>query len=80
MFAGTAATKSTLVKRGPNEQSENADNAAPPPSKRMKVEGGISDLDDEIKRNFEKGTVSKVRNLSFLLLFRITLLTGFCWL
>ncbi|OQD74410.1 hypothetical protein PENDEC_c011G00747 [Penicillium decumbens] len=60
MFAGTAATKSTLVKRGPNEQSENADNAAPPPSKRMKVEGGISDLDDEIKRNFEKGTVSKL--------------------
>jgi ATP-dependent DNA helicase 2 subunit 1 len=61
MFGGTAATKSTLVKRGPKEQSENAD-AGNPPAKRVKVEGNTSNLDDEIKRNFEKGTVSKVRN------------------
>lgn len=58
MFGGTAATKSTLVKRGPKEQSENV-NGGEPPAKRVKTEGGASDLDDEIRRNFEKGTVAK---------------------
>lgn len=61
MFGGTAATKSTLVKRGPKEHPERTGNAGDPPAKRVKVEGGASDLDEEIKRNFEKGTVSKVR-------------------
>ena len=53
-------TSSTLVKRGPKEQPETAD-ADEHPAKRVKTEGGTSDLDDEIKRNFEKGTVAKVR-------------------
>ncbi|KAJ5148652.1 hypothetical protein N7448_000230 [Penicillium atrosanguineum] len=59
MFGGTAATKSTLVKRGPKEQPETAD-ADAHPAKRVKTEGGTSELDDEIKRNFEKGTVAKL--------------------
>lgn len=57
IFGGTAATKSTLVKRGPKETVEDA---GEPPAKRVKAEGGTSDLDDEVRRNYEKGTVSKV--------------------
>lgn len=58
LFGGTAATKSTLVKRGPKERG--AEGAEEPPTKRVKAEGSISDLDDEIRRNYEKGTIAKV--------------------
>lgn len=78
MFGGTAATKSTLVKRGPKEHPENADNAGDPPAKRVKVEGGASDVDDETKRNFEKGTVSKVRINSFIA--SLCYVTNLCFL
>lgn len=57
LFGGTAATKSTLVKRGPKASAEGA---GEPPAKRVKAEGGVSDLDDEIRRNYEKGTIAKV--------------------
>lgn len=59
MFGGTAATKSTLVKRGPKDQD-----AGNPPSKRVKVEGGTTNLDDDVKRSFERGAVAKVGRLS----------------
>lgn len=55
MFGGTAATKSTLVKRGPKDQDD-----GDPPSKRVKVEGGTTNLDDDVKRSFERGAVAKV--------------------
>ncbi|OGE57154.1 hypothetical protein PENARI_c002G00481 [Penicillium arizonense] len=55
MFGGTAATKSTLVKRGAKEE-----NAESHPSKRVKVEGGGNDLENDVKRASEKGTVSKL--------------------
>lgn len=58
MFGGTAATTSTLVKRGPKDRADNAESAAVPPAKRPKIEGGS--LDDDVKQNFQKGTVSKV--------------------
>lgn len=61
MFGGTAATKSTLVKRGSKGDVEGAKE---PPTKRVKAEGSIADLDDEMRRNFEKGTVSKVRRIT----------------
>ncbi|KAJ6155710.1 hypothetical protein N7470_006276 [Penicillium chermesinum] len=51
----TAATKTTLVKRGPKESSETAGS---PPSKRVKVESG--NIDSEVKKSFEKGTVAKL--------------------
>jgi ATP-dependent DNA helicase 2 subunit 1 len=57
MFGGTAATKSTLVKRGPKE---NADSAGGPPAKRVKTEAGAGGVDEEVKRCYEKGTVSKL--------------------
>lgn len=63
MFGGTAATKSTLVKRGPKETAEGA---GEPPAKRVKAEGGTADLDDEIRRNYEKGTIAKVGLSLFL--------------
>ncbi|KAJ5388592.1 hypothetical protein N7509_011133 [Penicillium cosmopolitanum] len=55
MFGGTAATKSTLVKRGPKDHD-----AGNPPSKRVKVEGGTTNLDDDVKRSFERGAVAKL--------------------
>lgn len=48
-------TKSTLVKRG--AKSESADD---PPSKRPKIEFGSSGVEEEVKRSFAKGAVSKV--------------------
>lgn len=60
MFGGTAATKSTLVKRGPKDRAEQAGDAGDPPSKRVKVEGGTADLADEVKKSFERGAVAKV--------------------
>lgn len=54
MFGGTAATTSTLVKRGPK------DSAGGPPAKRVKTEGGTGGVDEEVKRCYEKGTVSKL--------------------
>lgn len=65
MLGGTAATTSTLVKRGPKDLTDNAGSAGDPPTKRLKVESGASNLDGEIKRSYEKGTVSKVRNALF---------------
>ncbi|KAJ5089184.1 hypothetical protein N7532_007868 [Penicillium argentinense] len=59
-FGGTAATKSTLVKRGPKDRADSAGDAADPPKKRVKTEGDAASLDDEIKRSFEKGTVAKL--------------------
>lgn len=61
MFGGTAAsTKSTLVKRGPKDRAEQTGDTVDPPSKRVKVEGGTSSLDHDVKRSFEKGAVAKV--------------------
>ncbi|KAJ5596964.1 hypothetical protein N7450_003422 [Penicillium hetheringtonii] len=61
MFAGTAAsTKSTLVKRGPKDRAEQTGDTVDPPSKRVKVEGGTSSLDHDVKRSFEKGAVAKL--------------------
>lgn len=61
MFGGTAAsTKSTLVKRGPKDQGQQAEDAIDHPSKRIKIEGGTSNLDDDVKRSFERGAVAKV--------------------
>jgi hypothetical protein len=57
MFGGTAATKSTLVKRGPKDQ---AGDSGDPPSKRVKLESGTANLDDDVKRSFERGAVAKV--------------------
>ena len=57
MFGGTAATKSTLVKRGPKDS---ADSAGGPSAKRVKTEGGAGGVDEEVKRCYEKGTVSKL--------------------
>ncbi|GLI75139.1 ATP-dependent DNA helicase II subunit 1 [Penicillium ochrochloron] len=57
MFGGTAATTSTLVKRGPKDS---ADSAGGPPAKRVKTEGGTGGVDEEVKRCYEKGTVSKL--------------------
>lgn len=54
-FGGTTATTSTLVKRG--VKTESADDH---PSKRVKVEDSTSGVEDEVKRCYQKGTVSKV--------------------
>jgi len=51
----------TLVKRGAKEPTGGAEG---PPAKKMKVEGGTSDIDDEVRRRYEKGEVSKVRRCS----------------
>lgn len=56
MFGGTAAT-TTLVKRGPKDS---ADSAGAPPAKRVKTEGGTGSVDEEVRRCYEKGTVSKL--------------------
>ena len=72
LFGGTAATKSTLVKRGAKGRAENAESAGDPPAKRVKVEAGAADMDDEIRRNYEKGTLAKVI-LSNLILSSLTL-------
>ena len=55
---GTAATTSTLVKRGPKHRADTADEDSKPPTKRPKTEGG--NLEDEVKQSFQKGTISKV--------------------
>lgn len=57
LFGGPAATKSNLAKRGPKGTAEGA---GEPPTKRVKAEGATSDLDDEIRRSYEKGTIAKV--------------------
>jgi ATP-dependent DNA helicase 2 subunit 1 len=57
IFGGTAATKSTLVKRGPKDS---ADSEGGPAAKRMKTEGGAGGVDEEVKRCYDKGTVSKL--------------------
>jgi ATP-dependent DNA helicase 2 subunit 1 len=54
MFGGRATT-STLVKRGAK-----AEPTEDHPSKRVKVEGDTSGVEDEVKKCYEKGTVSKV--------------------
>lgn len=67
------ATTSTLVKRGPKDRTDQEDSAAKPPAKRAKIEGGS--LDDEVKQNFHKGTVSKVNTRPTTLHYRFVLLT-----
>ncbi|OOQ89113.1 ATP-dependent DNA helicase II subunit 1 [Penicillium brasilianum] len=57
IFGGTAATKSTLVKRGPKDSADSAGGPAP---KRVKTEGGAGGVDEEVNRCYEKGTVSKL--------------------
>ncbi|KAJ5688960.1 hypothetical protein N7462_003352 [Penicillium macrosclerotiorum] len=59
IFGGTAATKSTLVKRGPKERVD-GDKAGDPPAKRVKVEDGAGNIDDEVRRFYDKGIVSKL--------------------
>ena len=54
-FGGTSATTSTLVKRG--AKTEAADGH---PSKRVKVEDSTSGVEDEVKRCYQKGSISKV--------------------
>ncbi|KAJ5562632.1 DNA helicase ATP-dependent Ku type [Penicillium sp. DV-2018c] len=54
MFGGRD-TSSTLVKRGAKTEP-----AESHPSKRMKVEGGASGIEDEVKKCYEKGAVSKL--------------------
>lgn len=61
MFGGTAATKTNLVKRG---SKSHAEEDSGPPTKKIKVEAGASDHDGEIRRNWEKGTLSKVSRTS----------------
>jgi ATP-dependent DNA helicase 2 subunit 1 len=63
IFGGTAATKTTLVKRGPKSHAEDESG---PPTKKTKVEVGASDMDDEIKRNWEKGTLPKVSTSTYI--------------
>ncbi|KAJ5716473.1 hypothetical protein N7493_008384 [Penicillium malachiteum] len=55
LFGGSAAPSSTLVKRGPRASTDSDQ-----PAKRVKVEIGASDVDGEIKKNMEKGTLSKL--------------------
>jgi ATP-dependent DNA helicase 2 subunit 1 len=54
MFGGSAAT-STLVKRGAKTEA-----AGDHPAKRVKVEDNSSGVEAEVKKCYEKGTVSKV--------------------
>ncbi|KAJ5619190.1 hypothetical protein N7510_003174 [Penicillium lagena] len=55
MFDGAGTT--TLVKRGAKEPTGDADG---PPAKKAKVDGGTSGIDDEVRRSYEKGAVSKL--------------------
>ncbi|CAL5871949.1 uncharacterized protein PFLUO_LOCUS6206 [Penicillium psychrofluorescens] len=55
MFGGAGTT--TLVKRGAKEPAGDADG---PPAKKAKIEGGTSGIDDEVRRSYEKGAVSKL--------------------
>ena len=54
MFGSSAAT-STLVKRGAKTEP-----ASEHPAKRVKVENNAFGGEDEVKKCYEKGTVSKV--------------------
>lgn len=56
---GLNSNQTTLVKRGPKEEPENAGD---PPAKRVKTESG--DVDNEVKRSFEKGAIAKVGGLT----------------
>lgn len=58
---GIGAVTSTLTKRGPKDRTETADGH---PAKRVKVEPGTASAEDEVRRSYEKGTVSKVSTLS----------------
>lgn len=64
MFGGSLE-QSTLVKRGPKGSAED-DESGNPPAKRVKAEASPSDIDADIKRSMEKGTLSKVGELIFL--------------
>ncbi|KAJ5626721.1 hypothetical protein N7528_004148 [Penicillium herquei] len=55
LFGGSSGQSSTLVKRGPRASTDSDQ-----PAKRVKVESGASDVDGEIKKNMEKGTLSKL--------------------
>lgn len=59
MFGGTAATKTTLVKRSAKDRGEGVDSGAQP-AKRPKIESDSAGLDADIKWSYEKGSVSKV--------------------
>ena len=54
MFDGSAAT-STLVKRGAKTEP-----ASDHPPKRVKIEDSAPGVEDEVKKCFDKGSVSKV--------------------
>lgn len=58
MFGGSPG-QSTLVKRGPRDSVDD-EGSSNQPSKRVKVEAGSSDIDGDIKKSMEKGTLSKV--------------------
>ena len=55
MFGGSVAATSTLVKRGAKTEA-----AGEHPSKRVKVEDSEPGVEDEVKKCYAKGTVSKV--------------------
>ena len=65
MFGGTTASKSTLVKRGSKDRSDDTANVDNAPVKRVKVEGGATRIEDEVRKCWEKGSVSKVNNTTF---------------
>ncbi|KAJ5113875.1 hypothetical protein N7456_002409 [Penicillium angulare] len=58
MFGGSPE-RSTLVKRGPRD-SNGDEGSSEQPSKRVKTESGSSDIDGDIKKAMEKGTLSKL--------------------
>jgi ATP-dependent DNA helicase 2 subunit 1 len=60
MFGGSVAATSTLVKRGAKTEADGEH-----PSKRVKVEDSVSGVEDEVKKCYAKGTVSKV-SIQFL--------------
>lgn len=58
-MSAEAPKSSTLAKRGPRERAAEGDGAKP--AKKVKVEAGSGGVEEEVRHQWENGTLAKVR-------------------
>lgn len=60
--------KSTLVKRGAKDRAAESGDGSGHASKKVKTENESEGVEDEVRLHYQKGTVSKVRPLRWIIL------------